>query len=175
MLRVWSMVVLVAALRKPNMEDRLMKLQPVLEKLHGLDPKTFGMLNQMLDQAQVMSFVQENTSPMDMEDRLAKLGPILDKLKNIDPKTAAMLGKMTGMSFIQQPDTEEKMMKLEGVMEKLKGLDPKTFGMLNGMLEKAQVGQSFMQVAKPDMEDRLMKLSQCWRSSTGSIRRPSAC
>merc|ERR1719316_2026061 len=49
-------------------------------------------------------------------------------------------------------------MKLEGVMEKLKGLDPKTFGMLNGMLEQAQAGQSFMQVKKPDMEDRLMKL-----------------
>ncbi len=54
-----------------------MKLQPVLEKLHGLDPKTFGMLNQMLDQAQVVSLLQEKTEPMDMQDRLAKLGPIL--------------------------------------------------------------------------------------------------
>merc|ERR1719231_195035 len=137
-MRVLSMVALVAAFRKPDMEDRLMKLQPVLEKLHGLDPKTFGMLNQMLDQAQVVSLLQEKTEPMDMEDRLAKLGPILDKLKNLDPKTAGMLGKMVGMSFIQEPDTEEKMMKLEGVMEKLKGLDPKTFGMINGILEKAQ-------------------------------------
>ena len=116
-----------------------MKLQPVLEKLHGLDPKTFGMLNQMLDQAQVMSLLQEKTEPMDMQDRLAKLGPILDKLKNLDPKTAGMLGKMVGMSFLQEPDAEEKMMKLEGVMEKLKGLDPKTFGMLNSMLEKARI------------------------------------
>merc|ERR1719160_2089624 len=125
-------MVLVAALRKPDMEDRLMKLQPVLEKLHGLDPKTFGMLNQMLDQAQVVSLLQEKTEPMDMQDRLAKLGPILDKLKSLDPKTAAMLGKMTGMSFLQGgPDAEEKMMKLEHVMEKLKTLDPKTFGMLN--------------------------------------------
>merc|ERR1719161_1264017 len=118
-----------------------MKLQPVLEKLHGLDPKTFGMLNQMLDQAQVMSLLQKKTEqePMDMEDRLAKLGPIMDKLKTLDPKTAAMLSKMVGgMSLLQEPDNEEKMMKLEGVMEKLKGLDPKTFGMLNGMLEKAQ-------------------------------------
>ena len=53
-----------------------MKLQPVLEKLHGLDPKTFGMLNQMLDQAQVMSLLQTNTEPVDMEDRVAKLGPL---------------------------------------------------------------------------------------------------
>merc|ERR1719443_2437982 len=117
------------------------------------------MLNQMLDQAQVVSLLQEKTEPVDMEDRLAKLGPVLDKLKSLDPKTAGMLGKMMGMSFLQQdPDGEEEMMKLEGVMEKLKGLDPKTFGMLNGMLEKAQAGQSFMQVEKPDMEDRLMKL-----------------
>merc|ERR1719316_1040000 len=100
MMRVWSMVVLVVALRKPDMEDRLMKLQPVLEKLKSLDPKTAGMLSKMIP----------------------------------------------GMSFIQEPDAEEKMMKLEHVMEKLKGLDPKTFGMLNGMLEKAQAGQSFMQV-----------------------------
>merc|ERR550514_2074289 len=142
MMRVWAfMVMVVAALRKPDMEDRLMKLQPVLEKLHGLDPKTFGMLNQMLDQAQVVSLLQEKTEPVDMQDRLAKLGPLLDKLKSLDPKTAGMLSKMIpGMSFIQEPDAEEKMMKLEGVMEKLKGLDPKTFGMLNGMLEKAQAG-----------------------------------
>merc|ERR1719146_463101 len=105
------MVVMVAALQKPDMEDRLMKLQPVLEKLHSLDPKTAGMLSKMIP----------------------------------------------GMSFIQEPDADEKMMKLEHVMEKLKGLDPKTFGMLNGMLEQAQTGQSFMQVKKPDMEDRLMK------------------
>merc|ERR1719387_2358812 len=124
MMRVWSMLVLVAAFRKPDMEDRLMKLQPVLQKL---------------DQAQVMSLLQEKTEPVDMQDRLAKLGPLLDKLKSLDPKTAGMLSKMIpGMSFIQEPDAEEKMMKLEHVMEKLKGLDPKTFGMLNGMLEKAQ-------------------------------------
>merc|ERR1719284_696011 len=102
-------MVLVAALHKPDMEDRLMKLQPVLEKLHGLDPKTFGMLNQMLDQAQVMSLLQEKTEPVDMQDRLAKLGPLLDKLKSLDPKTAGMLSKMIpGMSFIQQPRPEDR-------------------------------------------------------------------
>ena len=77
----------------------------------------------------------------------------------MDPKTAGMLGKMVGMSFLQEPDAEEKMMKLEGVMEKLKGLDPKTFGMINGMLEKAQTGQSFMQVFT---ELRLHRLSSSY-------------
>ena len=78
-----------------------MKLQPVLEKLRSLDPKTFGLLNNMMDQAQATSFLQMQ-DPMDAEDRLAKLGPILDKLKSLDPKTAAMLSKMVGgQSFLQ--------------------------------------------------------------------------
>ena len=91
-----------------------MKLQPVLEKLHGLDPKTFGMLNQMLDQAQVMSLLQEKTEPMDMQDRLAKLGPILDKLKNLDPKTAGMLGKMVGIVVAENPRDLSKALSLGG-------------------------------------------------------------
>ena len=79
-----------------------MKLQPVLEKLRSLDPKTFGLLNNMMDQAQATSFLQMQDPTMDQEDRLAKLGPILDKLKGLDPKTAAMLSKMVGgASFLQ--------------------------------------------------------------------------
>ena len=42
----------VSALRKPDMEEQMMKLQPVLEKLRSLDPKTFGLLNNMMDQVQ---------------------------------------------------------------------------------------------------------------------------
>ena len=83
-----------------------MKLQPVLEKLRNLDPKTFGMLNNMMDQAQAQSFLQTQ-GPIDEEDRLAKLGPILDKLKSLDPKTAAMLSKMVGgASFLQTSGPE---------------------------------------------------------------------
>ena len=97
----------VYALRKPDMDEQLMKLQPVLEKLHSLDPKTFGMLNNMLDQAQATSLLQL-PGPMDAEDRLAKLGPILDKLKSLDPKTAAMLSKMVGgASFLQTSSPDE--------------------------------------------------------------------
>ena len=84
----------------------MMKLQPVLEKLRNLDPKTFGMLNNMMDQAQAQSFLQTQ-DPIDQEDRLAKLGPILDKLKSLDPKTAAMLSKMVGgASFLQTSGPE---------------------------------------------------------------------
>ena len=84
----------------------MMKLQPVLEKLRSLDPKTFGLLNNMMDQAQATSLLQLS-GPMDAEDRLAKLGPILDKLKSLDPKTAAMLSKMVGgASFLQTSGPE---------------------------------------------------------------------
>ena len=84
-----------------------MKLQPVLEKLRSLDPKTFGLLNNMMDQAQATSFLQTQ-APVDAEDRLAKLGPILDKLKSLDPKTAAMLSKMVGGdSFLQTSSAPE--------------------------------------------------------------------
>merc|ERR1719271_1305319 len=101
-------------------EEKMMKLDHVLEKLRNLDPKTFGMLNNMMDQAQAQSFLQTQ-----------------------DPKTAAMLSKMVGgASFLQtsgpEMDPEEKMMKLDHVLEKLHSLDPKTFGMLNNMLDKAQ-------------------------------------
>merc|ERR1719460_2014220 len=127
----------------------MMKLQPVLEKLRSLDPKTFGLLNNMMDQAQATSFLQTQ-APVDAEDRLAKLGPILDKLKSLDPKTAAMLSKMVGGdSFLQtssapEMDPEEKMMKLNPVLEKLRSLDPKTFGLLNNMMDQAEGGHSFL-------------------------------
>ena len=62
----------VSALRKPDMEEQMMKLQPVLEKLRSLDPKTFGLLNNMMDQAQATSFLQMQDPTMDQEDRLAR-------------------------------------------------------------------------------------------------------
>ena len=94
-------MVMVMQVGKPDMEEQMMKLQPVLEKLRNLDPKTFGLLNNMMDQAQATSLLQVQ-GRMDPEDRLEKLGPILDKLKTLDPKTAQMLSKMVGgESFLQ--------------------------------------------------------------------------
>merc|ERR1719231_1068445 len=89
---------------KPDMEEALIKLQPVLQKLKSLDPKTFGLLNGMVDKAQAESFLQ--TPTMDEQDKLARLGPILDKLKTLDPKTFKMLNKMVGAeSFVQVDNT----------------------------------------------------------------------
>merc|ERR1719473_1937484 len=87
---------------KPDMEEALIKLQPVLQKLKSLDPKTFGLLNGMVDKAQAESFLQ--TPTLDEQDKLARLGPILDKLKHLDPKTFSMLNKMVGGSALLQGD-----------------------------------------------------------------------
>merc|ERR1719472_443804 len=114
-----------------------MKLDHVLEKLKTLDPKTFGMLNNMIGAAECgHSFLQ--VKKPDMEEQMMKLQPVLEKLRSLDPKT--------------------KMMKLDHVLEKLKTLDPKTFGMLNNMIGAAEGGHSFLQVQKPDMEEQMMKL-----------------
>merc|ERR1719399_2763246 len=137
---MWAVFIFaVSALRKPDMEEQMMKLQPVLEKLRSLDPKTFGLLNNMMDQAQATSLLQL-PGPM-----LEKIAPMLEKLKALDPKTFGMLNNMIssaegGHSFlqVQKPDMEEQMMKLQPVLEKLRNLDPKTFGLLNNMMDQAQ-------------------------------------
>ena len=41
-------MVMVMQVGKPDMEEQMMKLQPVLEKLRSLDPKTFGKLNSLI-------------------------------------------------------------------------------------------------------------------------------
>merc|ERR1719473_1145850 len=136
----------------------MMKLEHVMEKLKGLDPKTFGMLNGMLEQAQTgQSFMQ--VKKPDMEDRLMKLQPVLEKLHGLDPKTFGMLNQMLdqaqGPSLIQEKtepmDMEDRLAKLGPILDKLKNLDPKTAGMLGKM-----VGMSFLQDA-PDSEE-MMKL-----------------
>merc|ERR1719389_1655440 len=42
-------------LQEPDAEEKMMKLEGVMEKLKGLDPKTFGMLNSMLEKARASS------------------------------------------------------------------------------------------------------------------------
>ena len=40
-------------LQEPDAEEKMMKLEGVMEKLKGLDPKTFGMINGMLEKARI--------------------------------------------------------------------------------------------------------------------------
>mmetsp|Transcript_35700 Transcript_35700/g.65501 ORF Transcript_35700/g.65501 Transcript_35700/m.65501 type:complete len:317 (-) Transcript_35700:49-999(-) len=81
-------------------EDKLVALQPVLEKLKSLDPKTFGMLNGMITQAEskgaphaaFLQYLRE--SPDEVEAKMERLAPILDKLKSLDGKT---FGALSGL------------------------------------------------------------------------------
>merc|ERR1719324_2339694 len=124
MMRTFALVCLVsvtlaARLRAPpaddDVSDKLAALGPVLEKLKGLDPKTFGVLNGMMQQAKGsnkgMSFLQYlKDDPEAVQSKLEALGPILDKLKGLDPKSFGALsgmmaqvqhGKPQGTSFLQ--------------------------------------------------------------------------
>merc|ERR1719287_348400 len=110
-----------------------MKLDHVLEKLSKLDPKTFGMLNNMLEQAKGgQSFIQ--VKKPDMEEQLMKLQPVLEKLHQLDPKTFGMLNGMIdqaqAVSLLEVNSApmsmQDRLAKIEPLMDKLKGLDPKT-------------------------------------------------
>mmetsp|Transcript_11619 Transcript_11619/g.20336 ORF Transcript_11619/g.20336 Transcript_11619/m.20336 type:complete len:180 (+) Transcript_11619:63-602(+) len=134
---------------------KLEALQPVLEKLRGLDPKTFGMLNGMLGAASKhsTSFIQYvRDDPEEVEAKLEKLGPILEHLKGLDGRA---FGALTGLvkqvqpaeehthqaSFLQSnedPDVSLKLEKLGPVLDKLKGLDGKAFGMLSNLMVQAE-------------------------------------
>mmetsp|Transcript_12232 Transcript_12232/g.29078 ORF Transcript_12232/g.29078 Transcript_12232/m.29078 type:complete len:190 (+) Transcript_12232:65-634(+) len=147
-------------------ESRLEALQPVLERLKGLDPKTFGVLSGMLEQAQGAHPVKESflqylrEDPDEVQARLEKLAPVLDRLKGLDPKAFGMLSGLVkqgreqqaqapehpprGASLLQAapaPEAEEeaqrKLEALQPVLEKLKGLDGKAFGTLSSMMAQA--------------------------------------
>merc|ERR1719296_710985 len=67
-------------------QSRLEALQPVLEKLRGLDPKIFGMLSNMLGQAgassskpaQGVSLLQTPADAESTQSRLEALQPVLE-------------------------------------------------------------------------------------------------
>jgi len=78
-----------------EVQDRLDKMAPVLDRLKNLDPKTFGMLSGMLKQAEgsdapapqkgavFLQYVRE--APDEVEAKLKKLGPLVDRLRKINP------------------------------------------------------------------------------------------
>merc|ERR1740138_250153 len=103
------------SLLQTDPEEKIMKLSHVMEKLKSLDPKTFGMLNGMLDQAQAQGEAFIQVKKPDMEEQLMKLQPVLEKLHQLDPKSFGM---------------QDRLAKIEPLMDKFKGLDPKTAGML---------------------------------------------
>merc|ERR1719213_412215 len=138
-LLVVSLVSLVSAarLRAPPTDDdvsgKLEALGPVLEKLKGLDPKTFGVLNGMMQQAKGtnkgMSFLQYlKDDPVEVQQKMEALGPILDKPA---PKGPALVQLKDDPSPEQ---VQEKLQALGPILDKLKGLDPKAFSTMSGLM-----------------------------------------
>eukprot|EP00812_Abedinium_dasypus_P009966 NODE_3617_length_763_cov_430.005650.p2 GENE.NODE_3617_length_763_cov_430.005650~~NODE_3617_length_763_cov_430.005650.p2 ORF type:complete len:164 (-),score=79.60 NODE_3617_length_763_cov_430.005650:167-658(-) len=134
--------------------ERLEKLQPVLEKLRGLDPKAFGALSGMISKAEggtpPSSFLQYlRDDPQEVQEKLEKLAPLMEKLKGLDPKAfgalTSVVGKVskTGASLLQEDPSKDEDVKaaqtieaLQPVLQKLRGLDPKAFGVLSSMMSK---------------------------------------
>jgi len=134
---------------QPDSAKKLEALQPVLQKLRNLDPKTFGMLSKLLTQKDQASFLQRDTSKPNLE----ALEPVMSKLKGLDPKTFGLLKGLLaqaatkeGAAFLEiasgsAPSQEERLQALQPVLQKLQKLDSKTFGMLSRMLTQAQTTQ----------------------------------
>merc|ERR1719240_2311608 len=130
------------------------------DKLKGLDPKTFGVLNGMMQQAQGsnskgMSFLQYlKDDPDAVQEKLQVLGPIMDKLRGLDPKSFGALSSLVGNVTPQAPakgpvllqmkddpspeQVQEKLQALGPILDKLKGLDPKAFSTMSGLMSQAE-------------------------------------
>lgn len=164
-MRVLSLTLLLAASAnafqfKENpveVGDTMERLQPVLDKLRNLDPKSFGALSSMMDQAQsqttgkavkASSFIQfAKESPDQVADKMAELAPILDKLQHLDGKAfgalSGMMNQVKPSSFIQfwkdDPSAvADKLAALGPVLDKLRNLDPKSFGAISGLMNQMQ-------------------------------------
>lgn len=137
---------------QPDVSDTMARLQPVLDKLRNLDPKSFGALSGMMNQVKPSSFIQfVKDDPQAVDDKLAALGPVLDKLKNLDPKAFGSLNGLMnqvqqGKALIQMNDEPKDkdvdvsgtVDRLQPVLDKLRNLDPKIFGAMSSMIGKAQ-------------------------------------
>eukprot|EP00927_Polykrikos_kofoidii_P080087 TRINITY_DN7695_c0_g1_i1.p1 TRINITY_DN7695_c0_g1~~TRINITY_DN7695_c0_g1_i1.p1 ORF type:complete len:201 (+),score=40.03 TRINITY_DN7695_c0_g1_i1:79-681(+) len=103
-----------------DVEARLNALQPVLTKLRGLDPKTFGLLSGMISQAEAgsgqdrissmkgASFLEYVRSDPDQVQRtLEKLAPVLDHLKGLDKRAFGVLSGLMSQVHPSVAGTED--------------------------------------------------------------------
>jgi len=148
-----------------SVDDKIDKLTPVMEKLKGLDGKTYNLLNNLLTAAGKghVALVQTPNNWVDEKlvpqlrcgrmlsrscDKLAALGPVLVKLQHLDGKTFKTLSAMINQaeaskpSLLQDPvDMGDKLARLQPVLEKLRAIDGKAFGVLNNLIDQAQSQQ----------------------------------
>jgi len=79
----------------------------VLEKLRGLDPKSFGVLSGMLSQAQghgvkgesFLQYLRED--PEEAAEKLERLAPVLEKLRSLDPRSFGALNGLVSQAQAQ--------------------------------------------------------------------------
>jgi len=194
LLAVASLLALGAATRlrrddpaQVEVQNRIDKMAPVLDRLRGLDPKTFGLLSNMLKQAEGpeapeprrgAAFLQyARDAPDEVQAKLKKLGPLVDRLRRINPRMfgalssivsqvrpasakaseppaeaaleppaswggapdkASMLQRGAAPADLEDGDVSKRIEAMAPVLDRLRGLDPKAFGMLSGMLNQAE-------------------------------------
>merc|ERR1712226_754716 len=91
-----------------DVQERIDKLGPVLDKLRSLDPKSFNLLGGLLNQAESpqaprTSFLQlMRDDPVDTQLKLEKLGPIMEKLRGLDPRHSVPLPALSAKSSLLQ-------------------------------------------------------------------------
>merc|ERR1719375_631681 len=96
-----------------EVQEKLQALGPILDKLRGLDPKSFGALNSLVGSVQpnaakgpALVQVKDDPSPEQVSEKLQALGPILDKLKGLDPKAFSAMSGL--MNTAQQQAAQQK-------------------------------------------------------------------
>merc|ERR1719399_1107003 len=109
-----------------EVQSKMEKLGPILDRLKSIDGKAFGSLAGLLHKV-----VPAAVSPKeDFDATVAELNW---------PKHVSFLERVPKDSTPEEdPETSAKLEALAPVLDKLRGLDPKSFGMLSGMLSNAE-------------------------------------
>mmetsp|Transcript_16038 Transcript_16038/g.43994 ORF Transcript_16038/g.43994 Transcript_16038/m.43994 type:complete len:200 (-) Transcript_16038:260-859(-) len=103
--------------RPEDVEEKLQRLAPLLERLKGLDPQAFGSLNNLVNQAEPVSTMDANTTA------------------TVPARAVALMQRDTPAS--DDPENEKKMEALQPILDKLKGLDGKAFAVLSSVIAQA--------------------------------------
>merc|ERR1719277_2795438 len=105
-----------------EVEARLEKLGPIMDRLKSLDPRAFGSLSSLVTKVQAGASASPQQEPHD--SFLQRDGGD----KPVVPES--------------EPDTSRKLEALQPVLLKLKALDGKIFGLLSNMMAQAAASRS---------------------------------
>merc|ERR1719311_178538 len=97
-------------------QSKLEALGPILDKLKGLDPKSFGALNGLVGSVKTeesspkgpaLVQLKDDPTPEQVQEKLQALGPVLDKLKGLDPKAFSTMSGLMSQAE-SQAEAEKK-------------------------------------------------------------------